>query len=314
MTPLQAQPRLRGVFWRRKRLRIAEHTPQTAPQLVCLWAPYTGGGNGRQSIENIPYLSCPEGYTAGGAATFPKQTATELMDRAPRDFLLADRHLTVTYSQALSTHRSPRLQSAAEREALLKERVGSDESPRRDLSRRGQMERFTSRSLFKNWNNIPDKKVPTISPGLSFPAQQKQAEGRQPARLRKPVPPPRRWPQGRGSSYAAPRCSGHQQAGLRVPGAARLPSPISTGWHCQRVIITESGSKALFTDVGFLTRLAMTLQLSVTSDLRQTRNLGKCMTEMGVFDLFMVSRGGWKPPILSAVTVQVSCNPHAFLK
>lgn len=127
------------------------------------------------------------------------------MDRAPPDFLLADRHLTVTYSQALSTHRSPRLQSAAEREALLKERVGSDESPRRDLSRRGQMERFTSRSLFKNWNNIPDKKVPTISPGLSFPAQQKQAEGRQPARLRKPVPPPRRWAQGRGSSYAAPR-------------------------------------------------------------------------------------------------------------
>lgn len=186
------------------------------------------------------------------------------------------------------------------------------------------MERFLSHSLFKNWNSIPDRKVPTISPSLWFLVQQKQAEARQSTLLlcsksERPLLPLSQWPCERLLLFVPllKACSQHQkqQAGLTVPKAACQPSPVSAGLHCHCIIITETMSKVCFADISFLRGLATTWHLSVSCSSavdQEFRNVHQ--RNQGGFNLLWLAKRWLNPWILSAFTIQVSCNSHIFLK
>lgn len=77
-------------------------------------------------------MSCPQDDTAGGVDTFLPAADSKRPGSQGTPRLTPQRYLTVTYSQAQSTqcNRSTQLQSTGEREALMKECVSFDESPR----------------------------------------------------------------------------------------------------------------------------------------------------------------------------------------
>jgi len=148
----------------------------------------------------------------------------------------------------------------------MKERVSFADSPRRDLSRKGQAERFLSHSLFQELEQYCRQKGDNYFFWLVIPCSAKASRGQavHASVVQQEVDTcPVSWPM---TTYerlllfipllkARNQCQ-RQQGGLRMPKPACQPSPVSAGLHCHCIVIKETMRKVCFTDSRFLTGLA----------------------------------------------------------